>query len=166
MRSPLDNIERLIQNINNKNRIYLHYGDLRDLINNVGIKCKARLYFPPCCICYPKTSFDAPLDTYETNISGTSTLLEAIKNFSKNSQVHVCASFRGFWKGPKKKHLIDEECSFHPASPYAISKVGTDLIGRYYAEAFNMNVQTTRMFTHTGLRRGDVFLLNQLLQNK
>jgi GDPmannose 4,6-dehydratase len=52
---------------------------------------------------------------------------------------------------------IDEECGFHPASPYAISKVGTDLIGRYYAEAFNMCVMTTRMFTHTGPRRGDVF---------
>ena len=52
---------------------------------------------------------------------------------------------------------IDEECTFHPASPYAISKVGTDLIGRFYAEAYNMKVMSTRMFTHTGPRRGDVF---------
>tara|TARA_Y100001936_G_scaffold254141_1_gene325583 strand:- start:19913 stop:20446 length:534 start_codon:yes stop_codon:yes gene_type:complete len=35
--------------------------------------------------------------------------------------------------------------------------VGTDLVGRYYAEAFDMNVMVTRMFTHTGPRRGDVF---------
>jgi len=46
---------------------------------------------------------------------------------------------------------------FHPASPYAISKVGTDLVGRYYGEAYGMKVMTTRMFTHTGPRRGDVF---------
>jgi len=46
---------------------------------------------------------------------------------------------------------------FHPASPYAISKVGTDLLGRFYAEAYGMTVLTTRMFTHTGPRRGDVF---------
>ena len=52
---------------------------------------------------------------------------------------------------------INEECTFHPASPYAISKVGTDLIGRYYAEAYGMTIMTTRMFTHTGPRRGDVF---------
>jgi GDPmannose 4,6-dehydratase len=58
---------------------------------------------------------------------------------------------------PKEKLPIDEECGFHPASPYAISKVGTDLVGRYYAEAFSMHVMTTRMFTHTGPRRGDVF---------
>ena len=46
---------------------------------------------------------------------------------------------------------------FHPASPYAISKVGTDLLGKYYAEAFNIKAMVTRMFTHTGPRRGDVF---------
>ena len=52
---------------------------------------------------------------------------------------------------------IHEDVGFHPASPYAISKVGTDLIGRFYAEAYGMTVMTTRMFTHTGPRRGDVF---------
>lgn len=40
---------------------------------------------------------------------------------------------------------------------YATSKVGTDLLGRYYVEAYGMTVMTTRMFTHTGPRRGDVF---------
>jgi GDPmannose 4,6-dehydratase len=45
----------------------------------------------------------------------------------------------------------------HPASPYAISKIGTDFIARYHAEAFGQKVVITRMFTHTGPRRGDVF---------
>ena len=58
---------------------------------------------------------------------------------------------------PKEKLPIDEECSFHPASPYAISKVGTDLVGRYYAEAYGMKTMTTRMFTHTSPKKGDVF---------
>ena len=62
-----------------------------------------------------------------------------------------------FGRVPKEKLPIDEECTFHPASPYAISKVGTDLVGRFYAEAYGMTVMTTRMFTHTGPRRGDVF---------
>ena len=57
---------------------------------------------------------------------------------------------------PKDKLPINEECNFHP-TPYAISKIGTDLVGRFYAEAYNMKVMTTRMFTHTGPRRGDVF---------
>jgi len=158
-RSPLDNIENLIENINDENRVFLHYGDLRDpqSINKVVSEIVPDYTFHLAAQSYPKTSFDAPLDTYETNISGTSTLLEAIKIYSKKSLIHVCASSEVFGRVPKEKIPIDEECSFHPASPYAISKVGTDLVGRFYAEAYDMKIMTTRMFTHTGPRRGDVF---------
>ena len=71
--------------------------------------------------------------------------------------MHICSSSEVFGRVPKHKIPINETCDFHPASPYAISKVGTDLIGRFYAEAYDMCVMTTRMFTHTGPRRGDVF---------
>jgi GDPmannose 4,6-dehydratase len=105
----------------------------------------------------PKTSFDSPLDTLETNVQGTANVLEALRKNGLNPVVHVCSSSEVFGRVPAEKLPIDEECTFHPASPYAISKVGTDLIGRYYAEAYGMKVMTTRMFTHTGPRRGDVF---------
>ena len=158
-RSPLDNIENLVKNINIRDRVFLHYGDLRDpqSINKVVSDIVPDYTFHLEAQSYPKTSFDAPLDTYETNISGTSTLLEALKTYSKNSCIHVCASSEVFGRVPKEKIPINEECSFHPASPYAISKVGTDLVGRFYAEAYGMKIMTTRMFTHTGPRRGDVF---------
>tara|TARA_B100000035_G_scaffold66302_1_gene54132 strand:+ start:990 stop:2000 length:1011 start_codon:yes stop_codon:yes gene_type:complete len=158
-RSPLDNIENFVKNINNKDRVHLHYGDLRDpqSINKVVSDIIPDYTFHLAAQSYPKTSFDSPLDTYDTNISGTSTLLEALKIFSKNCCIHVCASSEVFGRVPKEKIPINEECSFHPASPYAISKVGTDLVGRFYAEAYGMKIMTTRMFTHTGPRRGDVF---------
>ncbi len=41
--------------------------------------------------------------------------------------------------------------------PTPSRRSGTDLVGRFYAEAYGMTVMTTRMFTHTGPRRGDVF---------
>ena len=69
-------------------------------------------------------------------------------------QAHICSSSEVFGRVPKEFVPINEECRFHPASPYAISKCGTDLIGRYYAEAYGINTQITRMFTHTGPRRG------------
>jgi GDPmannose 4,6-dehydratase len=59
--------------------------------------------------------------------------------------------------GRAKSIPINEDAPFHPASPYAVSKVGADLMARHYAEAYGMLVQVTRMFTHTGPRRGDVF---------
>lgn len=158
-RSPLDNIASLVPRINAKDRVHLVYGDLRDTlsIQDVVRRSQPDYVFHLAAQSYPKTSFDAPLDTLDTNVQGTTRVLEAIKNTRPDAIIHVCASSEVFGRVPKEKLPIDEECTFHPASPYAISKVGTDLVGRYYAEAFGMTVMTTRMFTHTGPRRGDVF---------
>lgn len=158
-RSPLDNIKHHLSEVNKKGRIKLIYGDLRDSdsINEAVRISKPDFVFHLAAQSYPQTSFTAPLDTYETNIQGTSRLLEALKQYSKEAKIHICASSEVFGRVPKEKLPIDEECSFHPASPYAISKVGTDLVARFYAEAYNMTVLSTRMFTHTGPRRGDVF---------
>ena len=158
-RSPLDNIRSLIDSINNKDRVKLVYGDLNDSLSiDTAIKeNKPDYVFHLAAQSFPKTSFTAPLDTLNINIQGTTRLLEACKKWCPSAAIHVCASSEVFGRVPKEKLPIDEECSFHPASPYAISKVGTDLVGRFYAEAYNMNIMTTRMFTHTGPRRGDVF---------
>jgi GDP-mannose 4,6-dehydratase len=158
-RSPLDNISHLLPEINAKGRVKLLYGDLRDYLSIHEAVRQARpdFVFHLAAQSYPKTSFDSPLDTLETNVQGTANVLEALRKNDISAVTHVCASSEVFGRVPKEKLPIDEECTFHPASPYAISKVGTDLLGRYYAEAYNMTVMTTRMFTHTGPRRGDVF---------
>lgn len=158
-RSPLDNLENLTPLINKGERVTLLYGDLHDTLSmqDVVRKAKPDYVFHLAAQSFPKTSFDAPLDTLDSNIQGTARLLDAIKQVNNKAIIHVCSSSEVFGRVPKEKVPINEECSFHPASPYAISKVGTDLIGRYYAEAFNMSVMVTRMFTHTGPRRGDVF---------
>lgn len=158
-RSPLDNITNIIERVNKKDRVRLLYGDLRDTlsINEAVEKANPDYVFHLAAQSYPLTSFDSPLDTLDTNIQGTVRVLEALRSKRPDAIIHVCASSEVFGRVPKEKLPIDEECSFHPASPYAISKVGTDLVGRYYAEAYDMTVMTTRMFTHTGPRRGDVF---------
>jgi len=159
-RSPLDNIEHLLSRINNGDRVFQHYADLRDYqsLQNVVEIVRPDYVFHLAAQSYPKTSFTSPDDTLDTNINGTSRLLEALRHCRDiNPVIHVCASSEVFGRVPKERLPIDEECPFHPASPYAISKVGTDLVGRYHAEAYGQKVMTTRMFTHTGPRRGDVF---------
>ena len=166
-RSPLDNVEHLLDRVNKKNRVYFEYADLNDMASLITVihKIKPDYIFHLAAQSYPQTSFTAPIDTLNTNILGTCRLLESIHLEMENDKnykpvIHVCASSEVFGKIPPEKKPetgIHEECPFHPASPYAISKVGTDLLGRYYAEAYGMTVMTTRMFTHTGPRRGDVF---------
>ena len=155
----MDNIEHLMPMINNKDRVELLYGDINDLSSLLTAfgNAKPDYVFHLAAQSYPKTSFDSPIETLETNILGTAKVLDAIKSLGLDPDVHVCASSEVFGRVPKEMLPIHEEVGFHPASPYAISKVGTDLLGRFYAEAYNMTVMTTRMFTHTGPRRGDVF---------
>ena len=159
-RSPLDNISRHIPEINKKNRLFLEHCDIRDSlgVQSIFAKNKFKFIFHLAAQSYPHVSFTNPIETYQTNIDGTENILNATLKYSPNSIVHVCSSSEVFGRVPKEKVPIDEETTFHPASPYAISKCGTDLIGRYYAEAYDLNTQITRMFTHTGPRRGDVFM--------
>lgn len=159
-RSPLDNLRHLSSIIESPNpRVKLLYGDIRD---GLGIREILRTSKPDyiyhlAAQSFPMTSFDSPSDTYETNVIGTSNLLESARFECPNAVIHVCSSSEVFGRVPRHRVPINESESFHPASPYAISKAGTDLIGRFYGEAYGMNTQVTRMFTHTGPRRGEVF---------
>jgi GDP-mannose 4,6-dehydratase len=159
-RSPLDNVFHLLDRVNRKDRIYFIDGDLTDYIslrNAVEIS-RPDYVFHLAAQSYPATSFSSPIATYDVNVLGTERLLEAIR-FCRNIDpiIHVCSSSEVFGRVSKEKLPINEECSFHPASPYSISKIGTDLIGRFHAEAYGQKVLITRMFSHTGPRRGEIF---------
>jgi len=159
-RSPLDNVSHLLDRANRSDRLKFLSADLRDYISllNVVEEVRPDYVFHLAAQSYPSTSFTSPLDTLDTNILGTVRLLEVLRRCSGiDPVIHVCASSEVYGRVPREKLPINEECSFHPASPYAISKVGTDLLGRYHTEAYGQKVITTRMFTHTGPRRGDVF---------
>lgn len=155
----LANLEHLFERIDTGDRVHLLYGDLNDFASvQRALECAAPDYvFHLAAQSYPKTSFEAPLETLQTNVLGTAHVLEAIRKAGADPVVHVCASSEVFGRVPREALPIAEDAPFHPASPYAISKVGTDLLGRFYAEAYGMRAMTTRMFTHTGPRRGDVF---------
>lgn len=159
-RSPLDNVQHLLNRANEKDRLFFIEGDLIDYISlqNAVEESKPDYVFHLAAQSYPTTSFTSPIYTMDANILGTERLLEALRRCSDiDPYIHVCSSSEVFGRVSKDKLPIDEECSFHPASPYSISKIGTDLIGRFHAEAYGQKIMTTRMFTHTGPRRGDVF---------
>jgi GDP-4-dehydro-6-deoxy-D-mannose reductase len=158
-RSPLDNISRLVELANQGHRVSFVYADLRDgiSIDKAVKESKPDYVFHLAAQSFPRTSFDSPLDTLETNVQGTVRLLEALRQHSPKAIIHVCSSSEVYGRVPKNLVPIKEDCPISPASPYSISKVGTDLVGKFYADAYGMNIMITRMGTHTGPRRGDVF---------
>ncbi len=162
-RSPLDNVQELLPLVNSGGRVVFHYADLRDdaAVRKCVADSQPDFVFHLAAQSYPRTSFDSPCDTLETNVQGTVRLLEAIRTHPgrlvREALIHVCSSSEVYGRVPRHLIPIREDCPFHPASPYAVSKAGADLMAQHYAQAYGMRIMVTRMFTHTGPRRGDVF---------
>jgi GDPmannose 4,6-dehydratase/GDP-4-dehydro-6-deoxy-D-mannose reductase len=106
---------------------------------------------------YVTTSFAAPADTLQTNVIGTVNLLDAVKILKLAPLIHICSSSEVYGQVEEDELPIKETNMFRPASPYAVSKVGEDMIALQYFLSYGLKTIRTRMFTHTGPRRGDVF---------
>ena len=158
----MDNLYHLTEKINNRDRISLHYADLNDYpsLNSAIDQIRPNYISHLAAQSYPKTSFDLPIETLQTNIIGTANLLESIYRLKikdgYNPIVHVCSSSEVYGRAKKGIHLT-EETQFHGASPYSISKIGADYLGQFYGEAYGLRTFVTRMGTHSGPRRSDVF---------
>lgn len=154
---PLDNLDTLTPFLGG--RVILLEADLNDRSSlDQAIKQSRPDYiFHLAAQSYVRASFFYPAQTLQTNVLGTLNLLESIRTHAPEAWVHNCSSSEVYGRVSPDYGPIDEKCPLMPASPYSISKVGADMLGRYYSDAYGLNVVTTRMFTHTGPRRGDVF---------
>jgi GDP-mannose 4,6-dehydratase len=152
-RSPLRNIKGILP------RIKLHQGDLRDLNSLVVLlrNVKPDRIHHLAAQSYVDMSFVAPADTLNSNIIGTCNLLDAIRIVGINPRVHICSSSEVYGQVRPDEIPITEHTPLRPASPYAVSKVGEDMIAYQYGLSYQLDLVRTRMFTHTGPRRGDVF---------
>jgi GDP-4-dehydro-6-deoxy-D-mannose reductase len=104
------------------------------------------------------TSWTAPGSTLETNVIGTSNLLEAVRKLSPNAFVQIAGSSEEYGMVQPSECPITEDQPLRPLSPYAVSKVATDRLGYQYAKSYGMNIVVTRSFNMTGPRRGSEFV--------
>jgi len=164
---PMDNLYHLTDMINKKERISIYYADLNDYASMQRMLNEIRpdFIYHLAAQSFPKTSFDIPIETLQTNIIGTANLLEIIRQLNESSSynpnIHICSSSEVYGKAEEGIN-INENTKFHGASPYSISKIGTDYLGRFYAEAYGLKTFITRMGTHSGPRRSDVFFESTL----
>ena len=153
-RSPLENLEHV------KGKVTLYDGDLRDLSSLIGLlkEVKPDVIFHLAAQSFVPVSYTAPVDTLFTNVIGTANLLEAIRLVGIDPLIHICSSSEVYGQVRADEVPIKETNPLRPASPYAVSKVGEDMLGLQYFIAYGLKTVRTRMFTHTGPRRGEVFV--------
>jgi GDP-mannose 4,6-dehydratase len=156
-RAPKENIRYILD------KITLCYGDLVDLpsLKTILKEHKPDIIFHLAAQSYVDFSFKAPISTLETNVIGTCNLLEAVKelkfSFSYDPITHICSSSEVYGQVKENEVPIKEDNPFRPASPYAVSKVAEDMLGLQYWLSWKIKTIRTRLFTHTGARRGEFF---------
>jgi len=127
---------------------------MRDILKKVNpdfiIHLAAQSFVP--------TSWTAPAETIKTNMIGEVNLFEALRSLKMNPKVIVAGSSEEYGFVEKKELPIKETNPLRPLSPYAVSKVGQDLLGYQYYKSYGLNVIRTRAFNHTGPRRGESFV--------
>jgi GDP-mannose 4,6-dehydratase len=151
--SSIENIKHIAD------KVVLHIGDLTDLgsaISTVKASLPDRI-FHLAAQSYVMSSFQMPAATITANVIGTSNLLEAVRVTGIRPRIHVCSSSEVYGQVSINEVPIKETAPFRPASPYAVSKAAADMLAYQYFLSYNMDIIRTRMFTHTGPRRGDVF---------
>jgi CDP-glucose 4,6-dehydratase len=87
------------------------------------------------------TANRSPLGTFETNVRGTWTLLEACRTHGAR-RVLVAASDKAY--GASATLPYREDHPLQPRYPYDVSKAATDLIARSYWHTYGLPVAVTR----------------------
>lgn len=157
-RAPKDNIRAILD------KITLCYGDLVDMASLKSVLSEHRpdVIFHLAAQSYVDFSFVAPVATLQANVIGTANLLEAVRQLKADSGydpvIHICSSSEVYGQVKEDEVPIKEDNPFRPASPYAVSKVGEDMLAFQYWLSWKVKTIRTRMFTHTGPRRGEVFV--------
>ncbi len=155
-RSPKDNLANIYD------KVTLLEADLTDLSALIrSLKAvKPDIIFHLAAQSYVLTSFNSPIQTLSSNVIGTANLLEAIRITEMDPIIHVCSSSEVYGQVTEQDVPIRETCPFRPASPYAVSKVAEDMLALQYWLSYKIRTIRTRMFTHSGPRRGDVFAMS------
>src|SRR3989338_6128233 len=155
-RSPRDNLADIYSKVT---LLEADLCDLAALIRNIKT-IKPDIIFHLAAQSYVLTSFNSSIHTLWTNVIGTANLLEAVRILEIDPIIHICSSSEVYGQVSKEDVPIKETCAFKPASPYAVSKVAEDMLALQYWLSYGLRTVRTRMFTHTGPRRGDVFALS------
>jgi len=159
-RSPIDNIRHILD------KIALEFGDLLDLpsLKTILSRQRPNVIFHLAAQSYVPFSFSSPVVTLNTNMIGTCNLLEAVKELKFASDydpiIHICSSSEVYGQVKENEVPIKEDNPFRPASPYAVSKVAEDMLAFQYWLSWKVKTIRTRMFTHTGPRRGEAFVVS------
>jgi GDP-4-dehydro-6-deoxy-D-mannose reductase len=143
-----------------RKEVIYHEADVTDYVGVSDIikDLKPTYIFHLAAQSFVPLSWKAPAATLTTNILGTLTMLEAVKNLSPETIIQVACSSEEYGLVRENEVPIKESQPLRPLSPYGVSKVAVDLLAQQYNHSYGTHTIITRAFNHEGPRRGEVFV--------
>lgn len=106
---------------------------------------------------YVPESFYNAHRAFQVNTVGSLNILEAVKQLGIKPKIMLAGTSEEYGDAQYGNGTITEDTLPNPLSPYAISKLAMDHLGRLYASSYGMHVVVTRAFNHAGPGRGEMY---------
>ena len=104
-------------------------------------------------------SWTDPAETLINNITAQLNLLRAIVDLGLNPRILIVGSADEYGLVQEADLPVDEDTSFRPMNPYAVSKITQEYLGYQYYLSHDLQVVRVRPFNHTGPRQGPGFVV-------
>ena len=160
-RSSLINTHRIDHIYDN---IKLHYGDLTDATNIIGViqKVQPDEIYNLGAQSHVKVSFETPEYTGQVDGLGTLRVLEAVRLLGMEKKTRIYQASTSELYGLVQETPQTETTPFYPRSPYGVAKLYGFWIVKNYRESYGLHAGSGILFNHESPRRGETFVTRKI----
>ncbi len=131
----------VLKNLQKKVRLELVDIAKKNKINQIISRFKPEYIFHLAAEAIVNNSYDNPYKTFQTNVMGTVSILEAARELNSVEGVIVASSDKAYGK---TKKTYTEDSPLKGDHPYDVSKSATDLIAQTYYKTYGLPIVVTR----------------------
>ena len=144
--------------------IHLHYGDLTDATNIIGVikKIEPDEIYNLGAQSHVKVSFEMPEYTGNVDGLGTLRILEAVRLLGMEKSVRIYQASTSELYGLVQEVPQSETTPFYPRSPYGVAKLYGYWIVKNYRESYGLHASSGILFNHESPRRGETFVTRKI----
>ena len=145
-------------------KLKLHYGDLTDATNIIGIiqKVQPDEIYNLGAQSHVKVSFETPEYTAQVDGIGTLRVLEAVRLLGMEKKTRIYQASTSELYGLVQETPQTETTPFYPRSPYGVAKLYGFWIIKNYRESYGLHASSGILFNHESPRRGETFVTRKI----
>jgi len=97
-----------------------------------------------------KHSWAKRKETLEINLTGTFNLFEALRKHAPHARTLYVSSSDVYGVVSPVTKALSEQDAVDPVNPYALTKIGGEILCRFYSQIEGLDIVVVRPFSHTG----------------